>query len=336
MYLKRYSVAAFFFMLVVGWYVYAFVNAGQTSLDLFGIQLPALPIALLVVVPIFVFFIATIGHMSFYSLKGYFKLRAYRKDYEKLLVTFQDRLLGKESNTSYKTPRYKLLGKLLENVSIYPSKEDIYIENEKLASIFKVYKDVKAGSVVDLKAYNLEKENALFEQNITNRYNENPEDYEWVLAASSKYPQALAQKAYLQLCQEGTAQLILKHNALMHKEALFALITRVNQAEKSFKITHENILNFIKEMNFDESEYVELSKAFKNDINPDERLKLIETLKENDDKATAAYLYTLFDLEMVSTAEEFLENTEKGEYERFKAFVDLKHANHHYNIELFV
>ena len=69
---------------------------------------------------------------------------------------------------------------------------------------------------------------------------------------------------------------------------------------------------------------------------PDQRIKIFETLYEKDDVATAAYLYTLFDLEMITLADEVLDQTRDDEYMIFRAYRDLKAVNKHYVIDLFV
>jgi hypothetical protein len=62
---------------------------------------------------------------------------------------------------------------------------------------------------------------------------------------------------------------------------------------------------------------------------------LFESLSETNDEAMEGYFYTLYDLQMIDTANEILNNTSKDDYLIFKAYRDLKHANKHYDIALF-
>ena len=48
------------------------------------------------------------------------------------------------------------------------------------------------------------------------------------------------------------------------------------------------------------------------------------------------YLYTLYDLQMIDTANEILNNTAHNDYQIFKAYRDLKRANKHYDIAIFL
>ena len=116
MYLKRYTIASILLMVIVGWYVYAFVTQDSYAIEFFGIQLPTLSIAVLVVVPLVVLYIASLLHMAFYSLLGGFEHRKYDKDYEKFIDSIVDAYLFKaERNHVYKTDRYKLLGKVIDS-----------------------------------------------------------------------------------------------------------------------------------------------------------------------------------------------------------------------------
>jgi len=77
MYIKRYTMASFLLMIIVGWYVYAYVTQESASLSLFGVNLPPVSVALLVILPMFILYLASVGHMAFYSMLGGFKLKKY-------------------------------------------------------------------------------------------------------------------------------------------------------------------------------------------------------------------------------------------------------------------
>ena len=69
---------------------------------------------------------------------------------------------------------------------------------------------------------------------------------------------------------------------------------------------------------------------------PEERMKLFESLSDTNEEAMDAYLFTLFDLEMLAPADEILEISQPEEYLNFKAYRALKDCNKHYNINLFI
>ncbi|MDO8453462.1 MAG: hypothetical protein Q7S59_02700, partial [Sulfurimonas sp.] len=172
MQLKKYTIASFLFMGIVGWYIYAYVSQNSIAIDLFGLPLPSLSVAVWAIVPLIIYYIATLIHISFYSLVGSFRLRKDEKDYEKLIDSIVDAYLGK-ANRSYdfKTPKYKLLGTLIENSTLFPAKNmSSDIDNEKIKTVLKLIEDIKNGEVVELKKYSLPFTNVLVIQNEKYRY----------------------------------------------------------------------------------------------------------------------------------------------------------------------
>jgi hypothetical protein len=59
-------------------------------------------------------------------------------------------------------------------------------------------------------------------------------------------------------------------------------------------------------------------------------------LSDENDEAMEAYLYTLFDLEMIAPADAILEISQPDEFLNFKAYRALKENNKHFNINLFI
>ncbi len=86
----------------------------------------------------------------------------------------------------------------------------------------------------------------------------------------------------------------------------------------------------------DEKELIKASTMLAIGMIPEQRMKLFETISETNEEAMGAYLYTLFDLELLAPADEILDNTQPDEYLRFKAFRALKESNKNFNINLFV
>ena len=69
---------------------------------------------------------------------------------------------------------------------------------------------------------------------------------------------------------------------------------------------------------------------------PEQRIKLFELLSNDDEAAMEAYLFTLFDLEMLAPAKEILDISQPNEYMPFKAYSSLRDCGKHFDINLFV
>jgi len=338
MYIKRYTIAALIFIILVGWYVYAFITQDSFALDFFGVPLPSLSIALWVVVPVVLLYIASIAHMAFYSLMGSFKLRKYEKDYEKLLEAMMDAYLGKSNrNHMFKTPRYKLLGSLIDNSTLYIHQTfEPNTSNEKLNNVIKLIEDIKKGEVVDLKKYSLDAENPLVIQNDRNRYKKGVISAEDVLSNANKYAQSLCEEAYKDFVQTAPLYAIEQYKKSLTKESLFVILARVNASENTLEVSNEALISLFNQLTLDTKDYLKISIILSKQMIPEQRIKLFETLSEDKDEVTDAYLFTLFDLEMLAPADEILENSQPDEFLKFKSYRALKECNKNFNINLFI
>ena len=337
MYLKRYTLGTFALMLFVGWYVSQFLGFDQSvSISFFGIHLPPLPIAVLVLFPVFVLYAASVLHMMYYSLKSFFRLRNYQKDYTMLVDMIMDELLNKDHHYHFKTQPYRLLAKVLENTSMTIDDDIELTDNEKVNTVLNLLSDIKAGKAVDLKKYNLESTNPLVVQNQKNRMMCLDLSAEEILSKSEKYSKDIVQKAYINYVAEAPMYAIEKYQEFMSKDALYIILARVNSEENTLEVSNESLLDLINRLDLDKSDYLSISKELSIHMIPEQRIKLFETLAEQDEEANDAYFYTLLDLEMVDKAKECLESIGSDDALKFRAYLALKEAGHNYNINLFV
>ncbi len=337
MHIKRYTIAALILMGLVGWYVYSFVSQDITSFDFFGVHLPPMPVALWIVLPMFILFLATLAHIMFYSMLGSFKLRAYRKDYEKLIASISDAFLGKANNDpDYKTDRYKLLGITLGGSKIVPS-EKLYVSgNDKIDKTLETLRDLEEGKVVDLSKYHLLPTNPLVIQNQFNRYKKGDVSAESILSDSKRYTPEHQQIAYNDLIATAKLETLSKYKEHMSKDALCTIIARINAPKNALDISNEQLMELITDVELNEEDYIKISAILANNMIPDQRIKLFEKLSEKNESALSAYIYTLYDVEMIELANDLLDNSQADDFLKFKAYRALKEANKHFDIKLFV
>jgi len=338
MYIKRYTVASLILIVLVGWYVYSFVTQDSVSLSLFGVNLPSLSIAMWVVTPLVLLYLASVAHMAFYSLLGSFKLRKYEKDFDKVVDSIVDAYLGKENRShSFKTERYKLLGALVDHATILPDNElNSDIDNEKISEVLTLINKIKNGESVELKKYNLPSYNHMSMQNARNRYKNGELSAEDVLSHMSKYDDSLGKEVYVDFVKTAPLNAIEKYKVSLTKEALFTILSRVNADTNTLEISNESLISLFSDLDLSSQDYIQASKALSKGMIPELRIKLFETLSAQDDKMMDAYLLTLFDLEMIEPAKELLENSQPDEYVYFKAYASLRECGKHFDINLFV
>jgi len=339
MYIKRYTIAAFILMASVGGFVYTYVTTETTTIDFFGIPLPSLSIALLVVIPLLVLYVASILHFSFYGFLGAMNLRKYEKDYEKIIDAIVEAYLGKKSRSyTFKTERYTLLGTLLENTNLFPIGNIVgKTDNVKIDNVIEKIEDIKNGKVVDLKPFNLRIENDLVVQNERNRYKLGEIKAEELLSNSTKYADVLKQEVYIDFVKKASLSNIKKYEALLTKESLYAVIARVNADSFTLDLANNELISLIIKLDFNIEDFIKLSRIISHSgMIPEQRMRLFEELSDVNEDAVSAYLYTLFDLEVIEPVDEILDNSQSDEFQKFKAYRALKSCNKHFSIELFV
>jgi hypothetical protein len=341
MYIKRYTIAALTLIALVGIYVTVYVTKDSTTLDFFGIVLPSLPIAIWVIVPLVLLYIASVFHISFYSMLGGLKVRKYEKDYDKVLDLIVDAYLGKKDRKhDFKTPPYSLLGRLLDNSTIFPNSEITFqFESEKtqkMKSVLNVINSIKAGEVVDLKQYALDPENELVVQNNRNKYKKGALSAEEILSSPNKYARSLAQEVYIDFVEDASVSMIDKYKEYLTKPALKVIIARINAENNTLEMSNEALIILISNLDLTREEYLELTQIAAQSMIPEQRMKLFELLSNEKDEVMEAYIYTLYDLEMIEPANEILDISQADEYQKFKAYRALKECNKQFCIKLFI
>ena len=336
MYMKRYTIASAILIAIVGWYVYAFVTHESMSIEVFGVNLPSLSIALWVIIPLIVLYVASVIHMAFYSLLGNLELRKYEKDYEKIIDSIVDAFLSKkERNHSFKTERYKMLGSMIDNTTFLPH-EGIMSQNMKISTVLEAIKSIEKGEVVDLKPYSLKPTNDLVVQNNRNRYKSGELNAEDILTHTSEYTQELCEEIYNDFVETSPLYAIEQYKEFMTKDTLYKILRRVNASENTLEISNETLIQLFNTIELETKDYMDISVALSTGMIPEQRMKLFEILSESNDDVVEAYLFTLFDLEMLSVANEILDISQSDEYLNFKAYRALKECNKHFNINLFI
>lgn len=337
MYLKRYTLGTAALMLFVGWYISQYLGYSQTeAISFFGIHLPALPVAVLILLPVFVLYLASIFHMFYYSVKSFFHLRNYKKDYESLIDVVVDELLLVQKSHLFKTPRYKLLGAVLESTAMVPKGDLTLTDNEKVNDALKTIHEINDGKVVDLKRFHLPSDNELVLKNQKNRMMTLDLSSEEILNKNENYTEDILEKAYANYAATAPMFAIEKYQEYITKDALFIILARINSEENTLEVSNESLLVLMARLVLLKADYLSISKELSIHMDPEQRTKLFETLADQDEESHEAYLYTLFDLEMIDKAKEFLETQREDEAMKFRAYLALKESGHHFNISLFI
>ena len=330
---KKYLLFGLILVLGTGLYVYSLTE--QTySITLAGITL-SLPIAVWVTIPIAILYILTLIHLMFYGTLGFFRLRKIKNDSNKFLENEKRALLGKKiDDNEYKSEVFKLPGEVLPLLNIDPKRYLGYrVHDDSIAEILEAKQRVYDGEVVELSKYNLLPDNALMIKNYENMLKEDKSYAATILKKCSD--EGLCKKAAIAMAEFSPLSELKKYNVEMTKEILYKLIDRIG--DKNFTLSNDEILEYAKELDFDAGELLELVKKLKDKLSPDERVKFAtELMAKFPENGADAYLYTMFDLQMIDKVRDFLDNSGKKEYIKYKHLLFLKDNGKNFDIDMFV
>lgn len=336
--LKFYTLFSLLFVVLLGNFVYFFISKESVTLEVLGTQYSAYPVAVLIVLPIILFYAINVVLMSVSTLQNYLKLRKYESDFENLKDAFYSAYLFKDKKYSYKTDRYRLLGDLVQSTIMKPKPHAVIEDSAKIQSVFTEIEKLEMDEVADLKRFSLSKNNPLMIQNAKNRLRTDDKSAEKVLDNASHYDDATVKEAFATFAHTATLPELLKYKEFVSIRSLLQIINRVNSQENALELSLEDILELSRNVTqaINSLGFIEIAMSVRTALIPEERMKLFETLSEEGFEVSEALLYTFLDLEMIDMARELLENYEEKDFPKYRAFIALKDSGYSCNIDLIV
>lgn len=330
--LKRYSFFSFVFIILVGLYIYSF-NGDLYSLDIFGVTL-VLPIAVWVILPLVLFYIASFFHMMFYGFSNYFAIRKYETDYKSMIEFLQSIVLNKDTyDIEFKTKEYKNIANFILSSNFIVDKNFKSREKE-LDSAIKIFNRIENGEYIkDLK---LSKNNPLYLQNLSNRLKVEPKFAIDVLKSPSGFNEELVKNAYIKIIEDGDKKEIFRFIDNVKFDRDLANLVFEKYKEGLIELSVEKIKDIVAKSAFGREDFIHLANMLKVDFEPDTLIAIFEALSNRFDDAEEAYIYILLELELIDKAKEILDLSNENEFLKLKAYLALKEAGEHFQIELFI
>ncbi len=331
--LKNYTLFSFIFVCLVG-LIAMFNVTGEYSFSFLG-WVYTLPSAVWVVVPLIVFFVATMAHMSYYGLVNYLKINSYKHDFETLTEQISAKFLGHEEEKEYKNPEFKTLADFIIQSDIKP-KSRFKLNIPKIDKVAEtIHKIEDLGEFVDISKYRLSKENPLMQKNMENRVVLEPKYAEEVLKSCDKLT-GLCQKAFDTYVEFGDLKQIRKLDITPTKAIAVKLIGRFSGSDEEYELDKEYVKELCAITKFVKEDYIALAKVLLKKLNPDETLELFFILSRDNIEAIGAYIYVNLELEVIDRAKELLVQSGDDEFLEFKAFLCLKEKGKNLRLSSFL
>ena len=332
--LGLYIIASIILMATVGVFVYM-VEPGNYSYNELGFPLE-LPIYIWIVLPMSALMLASLLHMMFYGTKNFFKFKKWENDTNTLNDALYWALLNEPKAHKFNLPQLKQTASLL-SVSNIKVKGMVDEASEKLGETLTIISDIEKGEYVDLKAKKLSNilsdENPLVKKNILNRLEKDENFAEEVIQNRLSYNEAVFKIALGKFVTRTTFVKAQKHVNLFDRESLLGLLERVT-SENDLGLTKAILDKFIiaLESTLECKDYLIISTTMMKQLSPVENLMVWKEYQSKYSKSEIAYLYLLFEYEMIDKAGEYLDEHDKEDFKRFRALYDLKKEHKKYKI----
>lgn len=331
--IKKYIFASLLLIIIVAGYTFS-IEAGDYRLEILDMAL-VLPTAVWIVSPLILLFAATILHMLYYNFKNYMSKRALIKDEENLIELLKDVLLNKQSSKVFKSKELKDIGAIISQLNITPKSSEFSSSKEDVNNIIQKILKINSGEYVPAKELKLDDSNTLMQKNILNKIKLDDDFCLDVLKKSEKYGNETIKEAFNKLVDTKSITTIKKQleNIDLDLEMTKKLLNKDSKQQENFSLSNDEIINIIKKVEFTKEDFINMAKSYKTTMLPDQLIKLFEDISSFNDTAMEAYLYILFEFEMIDNVREIIANSSKDEYLPYKALLDLKDAGKHYSLD---
>lgn len=329
--LKKYIVASVIFIAAVAAYVFSIAQTDY-QITLFDTTL-LLPVALWVILPLLVLFVASVFHMIFYGLKGYMVTSSLNKDESNMIKLIKNKLLKKDETIKFKNPIFQELGEILSQVDVQISSDDFTSKNSEINDLAKSLIEIKNQKFVSLN-YKLNANNEIAIANNINKINEQADWAIEVLKKSANYTQKEIEAAFTKVLNDKSMTTLKKilPNLKLSK-AMIQELFKKDSAQAEFSLSSEELIKYIKQTELNKQEFLEIAKLYKTSLTPDEIIGLFEELSNTNEAALDAYVYILFEYEMIDKIRDIFSSTSSDELTAFKALLELKDSGKQYTLD---
>lgn len=329
--LKKYIVVSVIFIAAIAGYVFS-IAQGDYQIVLFDTTF-LLPVGVWVIIPVCVLFVASVLHMIFYGIKGYVFKSSLQKDEANILKLIKNQLLNKDETIKFKNPIFQEIGEILSQVNLEIKRESFNSKNSEINQLVNHLIDVKNKKYVSVN-YKLNSTNPIAIANNINKINEQADWALEVLKKATNYTQEEIGVAFTKVLNDKSMTSLKKvlPNLKLTKSMLQELLNKDSQ-QTDFALSVEELIKYIKEIEFSKQEFLTIAKLYKKSLTPDQIISLFEELSNHNDLALDAYVYILFEYEMIEKVRDIFANTSKEELTAFKALLELKDSGKQYTLD---
>jgi hypothetical protein len=318
---------------IVGALAYT-VNPDKYLVELMGIPFE-FHVAVWLILPMIVLFFFTLAHMFFYGLRNYLMLKKWYKDTSSLESALYASLVNEPKEYKYAIEDIGSVAVLLNKSTINLS-DNVEGLSPKLSLISHLIQKIKSGEYVDLKEHKLSKVfkegNPILIQNRLNCLKSDDAFIEGVMRSTASYSkpvQAQALAMFAQMSDFGHA----RKYAKLFDEKNFLLMLERMKLEDNLGLTSDILNEFIDALKLSCQDFISVAIITKKHFKPEENLALFYAYQSQNEKAQNAYLYLLFEYELLEQVSNYLQEQGESEFMKFRALYILKREHRGYKLD---
>ena len=294
-----------------------------------------LSVALWVILPAFVLLIASIAHITYYGMKNFFKIQRWKKDADTLDKALYWAILNEPREHKFIIKDISQSAKVLASAKIDVT-ENISGLTPRISKALNLVNKIKSGEYVDLYAEKmgniLTENNPILIKNRLNRLENDDKFVEDVVKSPELFSKDVSKKALEIFATKENFAKAQRYIKSFDTDSFFIMLSRINEDEL-LELNGEILDQFIAELKFGCNDFVHIANTTKKYLNPTENLALFKKYQKDNPKAQNAYIYLLFEYELIDEVKKYLDEHDENDFIKFRALLDLRQANKNYKLD---
>ena len=316
---RKFLVYCIIYIAVVAGLTYS-LNSSDFTFELLG-QAITLPVAVWVALPVAVLALLAILHIAYHGYAFYRYKKWIKKDSQLYKDLAKETLLGFDSNKEFKTDAYKIASQVTRSISPWNEFKEMGVDDAELNSIMQTIKSIKNNEIVDLKKFRLAKDSKINILNELNKIEQLP-TYYLDLLKNHDLNDTLKKAAVAKLIKTANFSDIKRANLDLSSEEIMTIIARFVNDE--IDLSSDEIFDLLNNVKVTKAQYDKAAIMLRNKLKPDAFIGIFEKLKSIHADADEAYIYALFELQMLDKVREAIEGSDPDEFKEIKVLLFLR------------
>ena len=316
---RKFLVYCIIYTAVVAGLTYS-LNSSDFTFELLG-QAITLPVAVWVALPVAVLALLAILHIAYHGYAFYRYKKWIKKDSQLYKDLAKETLLGFDSNKEFKTDAYKIASQVTRSISPWNEFKEMGVDDAELNNIMQTIKSIKNNEIVDLKKFRLAKDSKINILNELNKIEQLP-TYYLDLLKNHDLNDTLKKAAVAKLIKTANFSDIKRANLDLSSEEIMTIIARFVNDE--IDLSSDEIFGLLNNAKVTKAQYDKAAIMLRNKLKPDAFIGIFEKLKSIHADADEAYVYALFELQMLDKVREAIEGSDPDEFKEIKVLLFLR------------